>query len=372
LGDLYQDLSESARERFALLQTPEFVEEFILDRTLSPAIEEFGYSTVRMIDPACGSGHFLLGGFRRLLDLRSRHEPAVALRAKVEDTLAQVFGVDVNPFAAGIARFRLLIAALKGCDIQKLSSAPAFQINIAVGDSLLHGPSPKGLVGVQRSFTDDPLQHYYEIEDAEQVRRFMSQRYHVVVGNPPYIAVQDSSLSAAYRRRYVTCYRNYQLSAPFIERFFDLGVRPDLESLQPAQPAAYIGMIVSRAFMKKLFGRPLIEKYLPNRDLTYIIDTSGVDIPGHKTPTVILFARDREPSSSQVRVVRSIRSETGSTAIATRAPVWAGIVSQIDNPGYAGTSVAASDIARSTFARWPWSLARRGWCCRTEGADRKH
>jgi hypothetical protein len=34
LGDLYQDLSEEARKRYALLQTPEFVEEFILDRTL--------------------------------------------------------------------------------------------------------------------------------------------------------------------------------------------------------------------------------------------------------------------------------------------------------------------------------------------------
>ena len=42
LGDLYQDLSETARKKYALLQTPEFVEEFILDRTLDPAIEEFG------------------------------------------------------------------------------------------------------------------------------------------------------------------------------------------------------------------------------------------------------------------------------------------------------------------------------------------
>ena len=42
LGDLYQDLSESARKKFALLQTPVFVEEFILDRTLDPALDEFG------------------------------------------------------------------------------------------------------------------------------------------------------------------------------------------------------------------------------------------------------------------------------------------------------------------------------------------
>ena len=45
LGDLYQDLSEAARKKYALLQTPVFVEEFILDRTLEPAIETFGPAT---------------------------------------------------------------------------------------------------------------------------------------------------------------------------------------------------------------------------------------------------------------------------------------------------------------------------------------
>ncbi|MBM7231461.1 MULTISPECIES: hypothetical protein [Dietzia] len=38
LGDMYQDLSEYAKKKYALLQTPEFVEEFILDRTLTPAL----------------------------------------------------------------------------------------------------------------------------------------------------------------------------------------------------------------------------------------------------------------------------------------------------------------------------------------------
>ena len=38
LGDLYQDLSQHAKDTYALLQTPVFVEEFILDRTLEPAL----------------------------------------------------------------------------------------------------------------------------------------------------------------------------------------------------------------------------------------------------------------------------------------------------------------------------------------------
>jgi hypothetical protein len=83
LGDLYQDLSEDARKRYALLQTPEFVEEFILDRTLEPAIAEFGLREVRLIDPTCGSGHFLLGAFRRLLARWFHTEPGAVERELV-------------------------------------------------------------------------------------------------------------------------------------------------------------------------------------------------------------------------------------------------------------------------------------------------
>lgn len=42
LGDLYQDMAEDARKHYALLQTPTFVTDFILNLTLAPAIEDRG------------------------------------------------------------------------------------------------------------------------------------------------------------------------------------------------------------------------------------------------------------------------------------------------------------------------------------------
>lgn len=113
LGDLYQDLSENARKKYALLQTPEFVEEFILDRTLDPAIETFGLKDLRMIDPTCGSGHFLLGGFHRILEQWQEREPGTNIRDLVKRSLGSVYGVDLNPFSIAISRFRLLVAALQ-------------------------------------------------------------------------------------------------------------------------------------------------------------------------------------------------------------------------------------------------------------------
>ena len=137
LGDLYQDLSESARKKFALLQTPDFVEEFILDRTLDPAINTFGLKVVRMIDPTCGSGHFVLGGFWRLLHLWEKERPDLSDKERAAKALDGVYGVDINPFAVAIARFRLLLAAWRYCEVKQLRSAPDFKVNLAVGDSLL-------------------------------------------------------------------------------------------------------------------------------------------------------------------------------------------------------------------------------------------
>ena len=227
LGDLYQDLSEEARKRYALLQTPEFVEEFILDRTLEPAIETFGLKTVRLIDPTCGSGHFLLGAFQRILDRWFRIEPGTVERELVQRTLDAVVGVDVNPYAVAIARFRLLVAALQASGITTLREAPGFRIDVAAGDSLLHGRrfDELDLQGeVIRHRRGQGIEHAYRVEDLAELNRLLGQQYHVVVGNPPYITVKDRGLNQAYRRRYSTCHRQYSLAVPFTERFFDLAL----------------------------------------------------------------------------------------------------------------------------------------------------
>ena len=228
LGDLYQDLSKAARKKYALLQTPDFVEEFILDRTLVPAINEFGLKDLKMIDPACGSGHFLLGGFARILNHWRTAEPGTNARELVNRALASMYGVDLNPYAVAVTRFRLLLAAMKECQIKRLKDAPSFQLNLASGDSLLHGSTGQNVMGFHA------LTHHYQSEDIDQLRRvLMPGQYHAVVANPPYITVKDKVLSKAYRDRYPdVCQGQYSLSVPFLTTSPDLGLqkrihRPD-------------------------------------------------------------------------------------------------------------------------------------------------
>ena len=359
LGDLYQDLSESARKRYALLQTPEFVEEFILDRTLDPAVEAFGFADVRLIDPACGSGHFLLGAFRRLEALWAKHKPGTPPRERASRVLGQVAGVDLNPFAAAIARFRLSMAALQASGVRRLADAPAFRLHVAAGDSLLHGPRPT-LAGARQEYLDpghDPLGYVYRTEDAEALRKILGRRYHVVVGNPPYITPKDKALNQGYRDRFGSCHRKYSLAVPFTERFFDLAQAP---AASEAEAAGFVGMITANSFMKREFGKKLIEKFIPRWDLTHVLDTSGAYIPGHGTPTVILFGRHRRPVGGHVRTVMGIRGEPAIPENAAEGLVWSAVVAQIDRPGSRGDFVSVSDLLRERLATHPWSIGGGG------------
>ena len=156
------------------MQTPEFVEEFILGRTLTPALDEFGLAGTRLIDPACGSGHFLLGAFAWLLRAWFDREPGTPERALVQRALDGVYGVDINPFAAAIARFRLLVAALRASRIERLGEAPNFQIHVAAGDSLLHGRRFDELdvgTGAEQLKEHDEFAHAFQTEDLDELNR---------------------------------------------------------------------------------------------------------------------------------------------------------------------------------------------------------
>ncbi|MCA2181017.1 BREX-2 system adenine-specific DNA-methyltransferase PglX [Nonomuraea glycinis] len=361
LGDLYQDLSEHIRKRYALLQTPVFVEEFILDLTLTPALDDFGLDGLKLIDPTCGSGHFLLGAFDRLLEAWGEQAPGLDERVRVQKVLDSVHGVDINPAATAITKFRLMVAALKACGVARLDApdAPALDLNIATGDTLLYGGGLSGGRQMTLGLVENDLlaSHLYDWEDVDRFPGILDYgRYHVVVGNPPYIQVKDKALNQAYRERYEkTCAGKYALSAPFAELFFRLAVRD-------ADRPGYVGQITANSFMKREFGKKLIEGFFAgNVDLTHVIDTSGAYIPGHGTPTVILIGKNRYPNRlGSVRAVLGVRGEPTQPEIPALGLVWRSIVDHVDQPASETEYISAADMPRERLSSHPWSLSGGG------------
>ncbi|WP_300007721.1 BREX-2 system adenine-specific DNA-methyltransferase PglX [Pseudonocardia sp.] len=357
LGDLYQDLSEDAKKRYALLQTPRFVERFILRRTLDPAVEEFGVDGLRLIDPACGSGHFLLGAFARLVEAWREESPGLDGYTLARRACESVHGVDTNPFAVAIARFRLFVAALQVAGVATFAEAAGqrWPVVIGCGDSLL--PLER-----QESFTEvDEMAGYRarweDVHEFADEKLLHSGTYHVVVANPPYITVKDPEQSAAYRERWSACHRQFQLTVPFAQRIFDLARRPGADGLG----SGHTGQITSNAFMKREFGTKLIEEFLPGVELSHVIDTSGAYIPGHGTPTVILIGRRGAPSRrGAVRAVLGVRGEPGQPDDPEKGLVWTAIEAQVDHPGSESDWVSVVDLPRERLAGHPWSLSGGG------------
>jgi hypothetical protein len=366
LGDLYQDLSEAAREKYALLQTPEFVESFILDRTLTPALDVYTLEEVDLIDPTCGSGHFLLGAFERLAPRWLRQMPG-NVNVAIQETLNRIAGVDLNPYAVVIARFRLLIAALKMANVHKLRLAPSFHLNIETGDSLLHGFDQRDYTRAQASLglntpqenlgsaADHLYRHAFAAENLAATNTILGRKYAVVVGNPPYINVGDAAVSALYRERYESCFRKYALVAPFCERFWALCRYQD-----QSQRCGFVGLIVSNSFMKREFGKKLVEGFFPKIDLTHVIDSSGATIPGHQKDTVIMFGRARQPVAGVVRAVLGIKGDPGIQSDPDQGPVWQAILHQIDQRDSISEWISVSDTERAVFSKHPWSIKGGG------------
>ncbi len=283
LGDLYQHLSVEARKGRALCQTPPWITHLLLEITLRHLIEGDPQGPLpRMMDPSCGTGHILIETYLQLL----RCQPGGDFADSMKTAMAAVHGVDLDPYAAAVARYRLLAvtAALLECQLHELPE----------------GITPR--VGVANSLLDEhPL-----LERGQ---------YDLIIANPPYITCKDKTETDAIRKRYPeVCHKKYSLALPFHALMHEL-----------LRPGGWCAQLTGNSFMKRELGQKYIESYLPRFDVRWVIDTSGAYIPGHGTPTVILVTRNQPATGRCVRAVQGIRGEPKRPEDPANGVVWSAI-----------------------------------------------
>jgi hypothetical protein len=356
MGDLYQELDPVVKERFALCQTPDFVRAFILDRTLTPAIETFGADQVRLLDPACGSGHFLIDGLKRIVAATATQHPDWSRSKVVLHTLDRVVGIDLNDYACALARTRLVMTAAEIAGVSTLADSAQFHPHVYWADGLEQVERDEVKKPLQSSLFEPVLEEkpraiLTRSDVREALKKVFATKFHAVAANPPYILESDTARKDYHRelvgrrQRYVSAYKQYHLSSPFTERCFQLAIRD-----------GFVGLIVDNQFMKRDYGRPLVEEVVPGVDLLMIIDTSRAQIPNHGTPTVILFARNRPPSRSIVNAVLSKRAEEGTLSEPQNGAMWRGIVAATMDPAYEDDFVLSRTVDRDVLGRHPWAI----------------
>ena len=327
--------------------TPSYIVEFIVERTVGRLLEGKTLKTVRrfkVVDPACGSGSFLIEAYECLLDWYlkryvegqpSRHKKAVARdelgnwrltnheRRRILCT--HIYGVDIDPQAIEVTKLSLLLKVLEGESERSIveqfrlfheRALPDLALNIRCGDSLV-GPdfysrSQPSLINEPQNTTGVGVFDW----ETEFPAAFAGRRrgFDAVIGNPPYVyrnATQDL-LRPYYLSTYTTAEGNFELYKFFLER-----------SLTLASSGGCVGFIVSATFLVQPTFSKLRKLLAESTSLIELVPLGPKVFKDATVDTAILIARPvlpavahkidvrvpREPSQLKASLRYNIRQE---------------------------------------------------------------
>lgn len=160
--------------------TPSVLAEFVLSRVLTPDVLK---KTPRIMDPACGSGIFLVEAFRRIVRYEWHKKKHPLTFDELKDILEkQIVGIEANEEAARITAFSLYLSMLHYLD------PPAIDLQIKIGNKL---PNLIATRNISKNHFHCILpMNAFDIEAIESFpvwkERFGKECVDVVVGNPPW------------------------------------------------------------------------------------------------------------------------------------------------------------------------------------------
>lgn len=259
---------------------------------------------IRVVDPACGSGAFLIMSLRYLLDewrsvLGVRQQVALDFSAQegfrdaiVRDLLSQnIYGVDINPASVEITKLALWLHTARGD--RSLSSLDE---NIRDGNSLIGPEFYEGLAP-------------YSDEEQERINAFDWQAafpevfdrggFDAVVGNPPYVKLQNfrrvhRDMTGFLQRKPTsgghytsTQTGNFDLYLPFIER-----------SIELLNDRGYLGFIAPSLWIMNQYGEGLRNHVMAGRHLWGWIDFGAYQVFDEATTYTALQFYSRAPNAT--------------------------------------------------------------------------
>jgi len=170
ISSIYQQFARSSALDEANAQSLHYTPVELVHLALDPIFEQFPVGGA-VVDPACGSGAFLVEAFRRLVWRESKGQPAS--RDIVRKVLReQLFGIDLNRSALGIAAFSLYLAALE-LDEDPINDLVDLKFDRLIGRTLFEADSLGSLPN-----------------------QITATEFAAVVGNPPWTFVSQSEAVA--------------------------------------------------------------------------------------------------------------------------------------------------------------------------------
>lgn len=154
ISSIYEAFVSERAARDGIYYTPPALVDFILDRVLPWNGEKWN---LRVLDPACGSGIFLVKAFQRLIHRWKRAHPNQSIRVETLRGLLEknLFGVDKDPHAVRVASFSLHLAMCDEIDPKYYWSQVSFPA--MRGDRLINADFFEESSAIQKEFPKDNM-----------------------------------------------------------------------------------------------------------------------------------------------------------------------------------------------------------------------
>jgi hypothetical protein len=319
--------------------TPTYIVDYIVQQTVGKLVEgktPRQIAKLRVLDPACGSGSFLLGAYQYLLDYHRRwyeendpakyakgKQPAVyqassptsqggagggwrlTTAEKKRILLDHIYGVDIDRQAVEVTKLSLLLKVLEGESDESIGqqlsffherALPNLDDNIKCGNSLI-GPD------------------YFEAQllpDEEEMRRvnpFDWERefpkamaaggFDCVIGNPPYVDIKAlPNVDVEYIFSiYSSANNRVNLFACFIEK-----------SLSVVHPSRFrFSMIIPTALLTQESYRELRRMVIDNYQIAGVVrlpnELFGASAGDVKVDTAIVVFKEKDPTQTSVEII---------------------------------------------------------------------
>lgn len=236
--------------------------------------------SVRVLDPACGSGAFLVHVFDFLLAENMRVDSILGGSLLSQDEYVRdilrnnLYGVDLNDESVEITKLSLwLKTAQRGKKLTTLDSS------VMCGNSLVEDKTVAG----DKAFNW-----------SERFKHVMaSGGFHVVVGNPPYVRSRDNVLDNIreyIEANFVNLHEKANLYLLFMEKSLSL-VRPD----------GYFGFVVPNSWLGMESAEKTREMILTKTRLQRLVNMTGESFENVSVEAVIFTCQKGEPRDNEIK-----------------------------------------------------------------------
>jgi len=274
------DKDAKKRKEQGIYYTPSYIVDYIVENTLGPVLAKCksieDIKRIKVLDPACGSGSFLIKAVevinKKYIDFGAPGDESTKLQILIDN----IYGVDLDEKAVEICRLNLLVSVLE--ERKKLP----LLTNIRNGNSLISGKDDELEKQFGKNFRDKKPFNWEE----EFPEVFKRGGFDVIIGNPPYIKefVNKSVFDGLHK-------------SPYYEGKMDIWTMFACISIDLLKENGLLSFIAPNNWVTNAGATIFRNKILKEGELKSFIDFNNYKVFEHVgIQTMIFVFQKREPS----------------------------------------------------------------------------